>query len=284
MQQLMSTESAKPMPTLPANSPKLSGSLATKAVNQQQSGQFSYVSNPDMLWPDFLIGQSSQPLRVILVDGDARMCSVVKQELNLDARITLVGTGSNVREGKLLISKNGFDVMLVDAHLGDGLGLELISYMKTHRPIAEAVVISVIDDEHQAIKAFQQGAAGYLVKNSWFGNFSQAVLQVANGGAFISPNLARRLVQKLAAVHHAEIHAAPSHHGMANSHGDGVLSFREKEILELVASGYSSLEIASRISISGQTVTTHMKNIYRKLQVHSRAQAVMHAKSQGLLN
>ena len=144
--------------------------------------------------------------------------------------------------------------------------------------------MSVMDDEEHAITAFELGATGYLVKNSWFGNFSQAVLQVANGGAFISPNLARRLVQKLAAVYHAETHVTPSHHGVAGLNGDGMLSYREREILELVASGLSSPEIASKIRISSQTVTTHMKNIYRKLQVHSRAQAVMHAKNQGLLN
>ena len=144
--------------------------------------------------------------------------------------------------------------------------------------------MSVMDDEQHAINAFELGATGYLVKNSWFGNFSQAVLQVANGGAFISPNLARRLVQKLAATHHAEIHATPHQNAGASLHGDGMLSCREKEILELVASGYSSPEIASRISISSQTVTTHMKNIYRKLQVHTRAQAVMQAKNHGLLN
>jgi DNA-binding CsgD family transcriptional regulator len=62
------------------------------------------------------------------------------------------------------------------------------------------------------------------------------------------------------------------------------LSFREKEILELVAAGFTSLEIATRIKISRQTVTTHMKNIYRKLQVHSRAQAVTQARNQGMLN
>ncbi len=259
-------------------------STNTHVDNQMQQGQFSYHTSPATLWPDFLLGQVSQPLRVLLVDQDARMRNVVSQELNQDARISLVSSASNLREGKVIISRYEFDVLLLDFSLGDGMGFDLIKYMKMHRPSAEAIVMSVMDDEEHAITAFELGATGYLVKNSWFGNFSQAVLQVANGGAFISPNLARRLVQKLAAVHHAEMHAASSHHGVTNGHGDGVLSTREKEILELVASGHTSPEIAVHINISGQTVTTHMKNIYRKLQVHSRAQAVMQAKNQGLLN
>ncbi len=251
---------------------------------QLQQGQFSYHTSPASLWPDFLLGQVSQPLRVLLVDQDARMRNVVSQELSQDTRISLLSSASNLREGKAIISRHEFDVLLLDFNLGDGMGFDLIKHMKMHRPSAEAIVMSVMDDEDHAITAFELGATGYLVKNSWFGNFSQAVLQVANGGAFISPNLARRLVQKLAAVHHAKIHASSSHHAMTNLHSDSILSVREKEILELVASGHTSPEIAARISISGQTVTTHMKNIYRKLQVHSRAQAVMHAKSQGLLN
>lgn len=252
--------------------------------NQMQQGQFSYHTNPASLWPDFLVGQASQPLRVILVDQDARMRHVVSQELNLDSRVTLVSSASNLREGKVIISRYEFDVLLLDFSLSDGMGFDLIKHMKLHRPSAEVIVMSVMDDEEHAINAFELGATGYLVKNSWFGNFSQAVLQVANGGAFISPNLARRLVQKLAATHHAELHATSSHHHMTSQHGDHALSLREKEILELVAAGYTSPEIAAHIKISSQTVTTHMKNIYRKLQVHSRAAAVMHAKNQGLLN
>ena len=256
--------------------------LAKKVANQAQAGQFSYVSNPDVLWPDFLVGQAASPLRVILIDADTRMCNVVSQELNLDARINLVGMANNVRDGKQLIAKQMFDVMLVDTHLGDGLGLELIKHMKALRPSAEAVVISVRDDAQSALEAFQQGASGYLVKNSWFGNFTQAVLQVANGGAFISPNLARRLLQKLTDVYNNEQNRYQSRTPVDNNNKK--LSHREIEILSLVAAGFSSAEVASKISISEQTVTTHMKNIYRKLNVHTRMQAVTSAKNQGLLN
>lgn len=268
------------------NAPISAQHLSTKTHvdNRMQLGQFSYHTSPASLWPDFLLGQASQPLRVLLVDQDARIRNVVSQELSQDNRINLVATASNLRDGKIIISRHEFDVLLLDFSLGDGTGYDLIKHMKIHRPSAEAIVMSVMDDEQRAINAFELGATGYLVKNSWFGNFSQAVLQVANGGAFISPNLARRLVQKLAAAHHAEVHATPPHDAVASLHGDCMLSCREKGILELVASGFSSSEIASRISISSQTVTTHMKNIFRKLQVHTRAQAVMHAKNQGLLN
>ncbi len=221
-------------------------------------------------------------MRVILADTDTRMCNVIKQELNVDARIDLIGIAHSVHEGKLLISKHLFDVMLVEMHLDDGLGLDLLRYMKMMRPSAEAVVISVRDDTQNALDAFHNGASGYLVKNSWFGNFSQAVLQVANGGAFISPNVARRLLQKLTEVQNTELSRLRSNASV--DHINKKLSQREIEILSLVAAGYSSAEVALKIAISEQTVTTHMKNIYRKLNVHTRMQAVTSAKNQGLLN
>ena len=108
---------------------------------------------------------------------------------------------------------------------------------------------------------------------------------MANGGAFISPNVARRLLQKLADVHHTELKRTYSPYARGTQeHGGKLLSTREAEILTLIANGFSSQEVASKISISEQTVTTHMKNIYRKLNVHTRSQAVASAKNQGLLN
>jgi DNA-binding NarL/FixJ family response regulator len=226
------------------------------------------------LWPDFLIGQPEHPVRVLLIDDDAHMRMVIAQELLADLRTDLVAQGQSLREGRTLISQHVFDVMLVDLNLGDGIGFELIQHMKIRRPMAEAIVISVMEDEEHALRAFELGATGYVVKNSWFGNFAQAVLQVVNGGASITPNLARRLLHKL--EHPQNKGCRPS------SIQDDELTEREKAVLKMVASGYTSGEIASRMTISFRTVNTHIKNIYRKLQVHSRAQAVSSAAYRGL--
>jgi DNA-binding NarL/FixJ family response regulator len=228
------------------------------------------------MWPAFLTGQAEQPVRVLLIDDDPHMSRVIAHELLADLRINLLGQGSSVREGRRLISQNEFDVMLVDLNLGDGTGFDLIEYMKTIRPMAEAVVISAMEDEQHALHAFELGATGYLVKNSWFGNFPQAVLQVVNGGASITPNLARRLLGKF---EHQQSGGLPVLH---ENKSKDKLSEREKEVLKLVASGYTSTEIGSRLNISGQTVNTHIKNIYRKLNVRTRAQAVSFASVRGL--
>ncbi len=227
------------------------------------------------MWPDFLVGQPGEPVRVILIDDDANMRRVISQELFSDLRINLLGQARGMKEGRRLINQHEFDVMLVDLNLGDGSGFELIEYMKTTRPTAEAVVISAMEDEQHALRAFELGATGYLVKNSWFGSFSQAVLQVVNGGASITPNLARRLLGKFEQIQGAEP-IVPKERGKER------LSEREKEVLKLVAAGYTSGEIGSRLTISTQTVNAHIKNIYSKLQVHTRAQAVSFASLWGL--
>ena len=229
------------------------------------------------LWPDFLTGQPGRPVRVLLIDDDAHMRKVISNELLSDLRCDLVAQASSLKEGRKLITHHVFEVMLVDLNLGDGNGFELIEYMKTVRPLAEAVVISAMEDEQHALKAFELGATGYLVKNSWFGNFSQAVLQVVNGGASITPNLARRLLHKL------EQPCGTTSRAVGANPLKDKLSDREKEVLKMVAAGYTSVEIGTHLMISFQTVNTHIKNMYRKLQVRSRAQAVNSAAHLGLL-
>ena len=248
----------------------------TKSGTMPTSLQPALHGGVQPMWPGFMKGQAEQPIRVLLIDDDPHMSRVIAHELLGDLRINLLGQGGSVREGRRLISQNDFDVMLVDLNLGDGTGFALIEYMKTARPTAQAVVISAMEDERHALHAFELGATGYLVKNSWFGDFSQAILQVANGGASITPSLARRLLGKFA-------HLQTDGHSPHENKDREMLSEREKEVLKLVASGHNSIEIGERLTISGQTVTTHIKNIYRKFNVRTRAQAVSFAENRGLI-
>ena len=235
--------------------------------------QFSMHNNPPSVWPDFMVGQAAQPVRVLLVDDDPHIRHVIAQELLADDRILLVAQAGSLREGRRKITQEVFDVLLVDLNLGDGSGFDLIEQVRVQRPTVEVVVISALEDEEHALRAFELGANGYLVKNSWFGSFPQAVLQVVNGGASITPNLARRL------LHRNEQKAVER--GPRSSRER--LSEREREILKMVALGYTSTEIGNRLVISCQTVNTHIRNIYHKVQVKNRAQAVSWAADRGLL-
>ena len=230
------------------------------------------TASPQPEWPEYLCGQVDKPVRVLLIDDDDHIRRVVAQELMADPRTLVVAQGSSVREGRKLLRQHEFDVMLVDLNLGDGEGFELIEQLKALRPNAEAVIISVMENDENVLRAFELGAVGYWVKSSWFGNYAQVVLQVANGGASITPNLARRLLQRF-------------DKGTAPRREPDVLerlSAREREVLRMIASGHTSAEIARKLLISAMTVNTHIRNIYRKLQVRNRAQAVRFASIRGL--
>ena len=254
----------------------IASDFSVKADSLAVSLHLAPHSGQPPLWPGFLAGQPDRPVRVLLIDDDPHMSRVIAHELLADLRINLLGQATSLREGRRLISQSEFDVMLVDLNLGDGTGFDLIEYMKTVRPMAEAIVISAVEDEQHALHAFELGATGYLGKNSWFGSFPQAVLQVVNGGASITPNLARRLLSRFE-------HGQLTEQITQEARSKDKLSEREKEVLKLVASGLTSTEIGARLIISGQTVNTHIKNIYRKLNVRTRAQAVSFATHRGFL-
>ena len=245
-------------------------------------GRFSVYDAPSSVWPDFLQGQAERPVRVLLVDADAHMRRVIAQELMADARTMLVAQAASLREGRRAIKSHEFDVMLLDLQFGDGEGIDLIDYMKAVRPGAEAVVVTSSDSEESVWRAFERGATGYLLKNSWFDNYVQAVLQVVNGGASITPHLARRLLQRFEPSQVQAQAQAPQPLPPQNTDTPEKLSEREKEVLRMVASGHTNAEIAAHLAIAPMTVNTHIRNIYRKLQVRTRAQAVRFASLRNL--
>ena len=239
--------------------------ITTGTLFGRRREDFRTSQPPVVQWPAYLTGQLDNPLRVLMIEDDAHIRYVISHELLKDSRTHLVAQACNLREGRRLIRQHDFDVMLVDLNLGDGFGFELIGLMKGIRPRAEAVVVSAMEDEHSALQAFELGATGYLVKSAWFGNFPQALLEVANGGASISPGLARRLLQKF------RIPASAAQSGMTAPKEP--LTKREEEVLKGVSAGFTAVEISQSLSISCQTVNTHIKNICRKLQMHNRAEA-----------
>lgn len=218
-------------------------------------------------WPEFLTGQNDFPVRVVMVDADPNMRRTILQELMADPRVCVVGEADSFAAGRRLLTHTEFDVLILDVRLSDGCGMDLIKAAKRHRGTIEIIVLTAQDDENHVLQAFELGASGYVVKNSWFRDMVQSVLQVVNGGAAISPDLARRvLLRRLA-------EEAPKAPPKPNPVED-ILTARERQVLKLVAAGLVNHEIAEKLSISNETVSAHIKSIFRKLKVHTRAQAV----------
>ncbi|PZQ66763.1 MAG: DNA-binding response regulator [Variovorax paradoxus] len=202
-----------------------------------------------------------------------RLCGVLE---SVGCPAAHVARAHSVAQARDQIADRHFGVVLVDIGLPDGSGTELIAWMRTHRPQMPAVVVSAWQTEEVIVGALRAGAIGYLLKERDDLELAMALRSIERGGAPIDPFIARRI---LALLPQAPAAATP-----AESTPPPSLSGREKEILRLVAQGLSNREMAEMLSISRLTVECHTKNIYRKLVVGSRTEAVFQARRHGLLS
>ncbi len=161
------------------------------------------------------------------------------------------------------------EVILLDVGLPGMSGLDGIQRMKELSPATHVIILTVFDDREKIFRAICAGASGYLLKTSPEEKITEAIREVLNGGAPMTASIAQKVLERFAQL------AAPK--------GDYGMTVREKEILELMVSGLIKKEIADRLSLSYHTVDTHLRNIYSKLQVHTRGEAVGKALKERLL-
>lgn len=216
----------------------------------------------------------SRPVRVASVGADAKLRQAITCELAGDSRIWLVACARSLADSTRIPEFDKVDVLLVGPNLGNGRGLDLIASLKQSNPHARAIVISDEEGDEGALRAIESGAAGWLALDSWRGGFMLAVLTVAQGGCALSLTTARRLVHRAGCQSHSR---APAKITSVS------LTEREREVLEHVAAGLATKEIARRMDICSDTVNFHVKSIYRKLQAHTRTHLVRLATDAGIL-
>lgn len=159
---------------------------------------------------------------------------------------------------------DGPEVMLLDVGLPGRSGLDLISDVHRLMPDCRIVILTVFEDQTKICEAIRSGASGYLLKTAGAEAVAEAILEAANGGSPMSPSVASRVVSLLAKL------MKPTPQKVA-------LSPREQELLSLMVEGLTAKEIAERLGVSIHTTGTHTKNLFNKLEVHSRAAAVARA-------
>jgi len=156
------------------------------------------------------------------------------------------------------------DVILMDIHLPNISGIECTARLKETLPETDVIMLTVYEDNDKIFRALQAGACGYLLKRTQSEQLIQAIKDVKQGGAPMTSEVARRLVETFQRTAAA---AAPP--------PEVELSRREREILELVSRGYGNKEIGDQLSVSLETVRHHLKRVYEKFHVHSRSEAVV---------
>jgi DNA-binding NarL/FixJ family response regulator len=173
------------------------------------------------------------------------------------------------------------DMALVDLNLPDGSGTTLIRTLKqaalsTKVSVPEVLVISVLGDETNVLRAIEAGAGGYLLKDASDIEIAAALQQLHAGGAPLSPSIAVHLMRRLQPKKHAS--------GSALARNDSHLSDKEVQLLRLIAKGLRYEEVGALMGLRYNTVASYAKEIYRKLQVSGRAEAVYEATQLGLMH
>lgn len=215
--------------------------------------------------------------RVVLLEDDADMRGFFESSVHAHPALELVASFGMLAPARAWFAQNPADVLLADLALPDGHALDLLREVVRSQPACEVLVVSVFGDEDTVIACVEAGAVGYIQKDATPADVAQTIVDVKQGASPISPMIARKL---LARVHQNGQREAVAAAPAAAPH---LLTPRETEVLELIARGYSYAEIARLQTVSKHTVQSHIKNLYSKLAVHSRGEAVFEASRMGLL-
>ncbi len=203
------------------------------------------------------------PVKVVLVEDKAGVRESWAKLINSLPGFSCVNTCSSGEEALHVIPPLAPDVVLMDIFLPRMSGIECTTRLKMLLPKTQILILTAVEDFELVFMALEAGADGYLLKRTKPEDLRAAMLDVLGGGAPMTSEIARRVVESFRRV---------SHLPKQTVH----LSAREEEILILLSKGYSNKEIAEQISISVETVGSHLKHIYEKLHVRSRTEAVMH--------
>lgn len=212
------------------------------------------------------------------------------------AGLALAGCVGTVAEAKAWLDDDShtLDVLLTDLGLPDGSGLSVIRHAIHLHPRCEPLVISMFGDEDNVLASIEAGALGYIHKDSTPDDIAQTILDMRDGASPISPMIARRVLSKYR-TNQSNQAQVPVNNELFAIRKEApmdlelrakrsLLSPRELEVLALIARGFSYGEIARLESLSVHTVQSHIKNLYAKLSVHSKSEAVFEATRMGLLD
>ena len=185
-----------------------------------------------------------------------------------------IAESARVHDAIALVAAVKFDLALVDLGLPDGSGVDVVTKLRDVQPDAQSVVVTIHDDDEHLFPALQAGAFGYILKEQARELITEQLQRISQGEPPLSPSIARRVMAYFSAK------AKPQQ--QANMLPNVSLTDRESEVLLRVAKGYTLPEIGVQLGLSRHTIADYVKQIYRKLNVSSRAEAALEAQRLGL--
>jgi len=204
-------------------------------------------------------------IRVVIFEDNSLLRDSLYQLINGSPGLTCTGVFANCEDIIFNIKKTNPDVVLMDIQMPGKDGIEGVKIIKQHFPEVKIIMQTVVEDDDKIFASICSGASGYLLKNTTPTRLLQAIVEVYEGGAPMTPAIAGKVLEKF------------RRQSPASSAELKDLSIREKEILECLVEGMSYKMIASSCNISIDTVRFHIRHIYEKLHVSSKSEAVAKA-------
>lgn len=216
----------------------------------------------------------SEPITLLIVDDHAVVRRGARAFLAAEEDFEVVGDVGSGAEAVLLARDLAPDVVLMDLVMPGMNGVEATHRIKHISPRSQIIVLTSYHDDEHLFPALRAGALSYLLKDVPLSDLADAIRKAARGEATIHPHVAARLLQE-----HEQVKSVPHRNVTLYAH----LSDREREVLQLIASGCSNGEIARRLVISEKTVKSHVGNILSKLHLEDRTQVAVFAWREGLV-
>lgn len=211
------------------------------------------------------MGMSNENIKVAIVDNEAPLIGILKKNLLLNDNIEVCFTANDGKEAISKMETDLPDVILMDIHMPGINGVDATRSIARSFPTVKVIMLTVMDSESIIFDAIIAGAAGYLTKDSPPERIVQAINEALEGGAPMSPGIAFKAMQLI--KHNKPV----SNKSMYEDFG---LTKREVEILDQIAQGFTYKQIGDKLFISPSTVRKHIENIYAKLRVHNKTEAI----------
>jgi len=210
-------------------------------------------------------------IKIIIFDDNDSLRDSVGMLLQNTPDFTLAGAYAHCLDVTENIKDTKPDVVIMDIDMPGMNGIQGVKLIRKNFPTVQILMLTVFDDDEKVFAAIKAGAAGYILKNTEPNNLLQAISEVYNGGAPMTPGIAKKVLHQFQAI-------------LPEEEKDYHLSIREKEVLGLLVDGLSYKMIAGKLNITYDTVRAHMKKIYEKLHVSSMTEAVVKALNQKLFS
>ncbi|MEZ5047229.1 MAG: response regulator transcription factor [Chitinophagaceae bacterium] len=200
-------------------------------------------------------------IEVVIYDDNAERCTMIKDLMQINENLHCIGSFDDcstiLNDMKVLQP----DIVLMDIEMPNVNGIEGVRLIKQHFPSIKVIMQTVFDDDEKIFASIQAGAEGYILKNTSADSLLQSIVEVYEGGAFMTPSVAIKVIKYFNSQ-------------TKFSKEEFNLTIKEKEVLSYLSNGLSYKMVAEKMTISYNTVNTHIKNIYQKLHVNSLGEAI----------